>query len=51
MRDSAGPRNRTRMRVEELSSISGVCPSAAFTVSSDSADPFQLTVIEPPEEL
>ena len=51
MRDSAGPWNRTRMRVAELSSISAVWPAAGLIASSDSADPFQLTVIEPPDEL
>jgi hypothetical protein len=34
--------------VDESSSVSAVWPSAGFTESSDSADPFQLTVIEPP---
>ena len=50
MRDSAGWK-RTRTRVEVLSSISAVWPSSGLTASSDSADPFQLTVIEPPDEL
>ena len=50
MRDSAGPRKRTRTRVAVSSSISAVCPAAGFTESSDNADPFQLTVIEPPDE-
>ena len=50
MRDSAGPRKRTRTRAAVSSSISAVCPAAGFTESSDSADPSQLTVIEPPDE-
>jgi hypothetical protein len=51
MRESPGPTNLTRTRVDELSSISAVYPVAAFTESSDSAEPFQLTVIDPPDEL
>jgi hypothetical protein len=50
IRESISPRKRTRMRVALLSSISDVSPAAAFTASSDSAVPFQLTVIEPPAE-
>src|SRR4051812_11412868 len=50
MRESVAPRNRTRMRVAVLSSISDVSPAAGLTASSDSADPFQRTVIEPPDE-
>jgi hypothetical protein len=51
MRESAGPTNRTRTRVDELSSVSGVYPAAALTESSDRAEPFQVTVIDPPDEL
>ena len=50
MRASVVPRKRTRMRVAELSSISDVSPAAGFTASSESAAPFQLTVIEPPAD-
>ena len=50
MRESIEPRNRTRTRVGVLSSISDVSPAAGFTASSDRAVPFQLTVIEPPDD-
>ena len=50
IRESISPRKRTRMRVALLSSISDVSPAVGLTASSESALPFQLTVIEPPAE-